>query len=95
MYSNEHTLQELLKRCYHRLDMDDTVTEMEVVRVYRQVVGDLISRLTSSAKFSKGTLTIKLRSAALRQELFYRRQSMADKINDGLGKTVVKQIVML
>ena len=32
MYSNEHTLQDLLRKAYHRLDMDDTAQEMEVVR---------------------------------------------------------------
>ena len=92
MYSNEHTLQDLLKRVYHKLDMDDTAREMEVVRVYRAVVGDLISRLTVTVRFAQGVLTVRLASAALGQELAYRRTTLADRINDGLGYQAVREL---
>ena len=92
MYSNEHTLQDLLRKAYHRLDMDDTAQEMEVVRAYRSVVGDLISRLTTKARYTMGVLRVELASAALRQELYYRRSSLTDRINETLGSTAVKKI---
>ena len=95
MYSNEHTLQDLLKKAYHRLDMDDTAREMEVVHVYRVVVGDFISRLTVRARFAKGVLTVQLASAALRQELTYRRSSLMDRMNESLGYPAVKNIVFV
>ena len=40
MYSNEHTLQDLLKQAFHRLDMDDTANEIDVKYAYRQVAGN-------------------------------------------------------
>ena len=95
MYSNEHTLQELLKKAYHKLDMDDTAREMEVVRVYKTVVGNLISQLTTNVHFAEGVLTVRLASAALKQELMYRRSSLVDKINETLGSPAVKKIVFL
>ena len=95
MYSNEHTLQDLLKRVYHKLDMDDTAREMEVSRVYRAVVGDFISRLTTKVRFAEGVLTVKLASAALKQELTYRRSSLAERINEMLGYPAVKKIVFV
>lgn len=94
-YSNEHTLHDLLRLAYHRLDMDDTATEMEVKRAYTVVVGNFINRLTWSTKFENGTLTVSLSSAALRQELFNRRTSLADKINETLGRNAVKKIVFV
>ncbi|MBP5645717.1 MAG: DUF721 domain-containing protein [Bacteroidales bacterium] len=95
MYSNEHTLQDLLQQAFRRLDMDDTVTEIEVRRMYNALVGDLISRLTWKLTFKDGVLTAKMASAALRQELFYRRNSLMDKINDNLGRKAVKEIRFL
>lgn len=95
MYSNEHTLQDLLKKAYHRLDMDDTAREMEVVRVYRAVVGDLIERLTTGVRYAQGVLTVRLASAALKQELTYRRSSLMERINDMLGYPAVKKIVFV
>ena len=95
MYSNEHTLQDLLKKAYRRLDMDETVMEIDVKRAYVSVVGDLINRLTQSVRFADGTMTVSLASAALRQELWQRRESLAGRINDIVGKTVVKKIVFM
>lgn len=95
MYSNEHTLQELLKKAYHRLDMDETAQEMEVVNVYGVVVGDFIKRLTVKAGYAQGVLTVQLASAALKQELMYRRSSLIEKINEALGRPVVKKIVLV
>lgn len=95
MYSNEHTLQDLLQQAFRRLDMDDAVTEIEVRREYNALVGDLIRRLTTSLSFKKGVLTVRLPSAALRQELFYRRNSLIEKINDSLGRNAVKEIRFL
>lgn len=95
MYSNEHTLQDLLRKAYHRLDMDDIAMEMEVKRAYTLVAGDFISRLTRTAKFSKGTLTLVIMSPALKHELSYRRSSLAEKINETIGRAAVKQIVLI
>lgn len=95
MYSNEHTLQELLSKAYHRLDMDEWATEVEVRTAYKAVVGDWLSKLTLAAKYDKGTLTLRLASAALKQELFYRRSSLAERINDTLGRQAVQKIVIL
>ena len=95
MYSNEHTLQDLLKKAYHRLDMDDTAQEMEVAHVYAVVVGDFINRLTVKVRYDQGVLTVQLVSAALKQELMYRRTSLAEKINETLGRPAVKKIVFV
>ena len=92
MYSNEHTLQELLSQTFRRLEMDDAVTEMEVRRIYNAIVGNLISRLTWSLTLKEGVLTVRLASAALRQEMSYRRSSLAGKINDTIGHNVIKEI---
>lgn len=91
-YKNEHTLQDLLRQTYHHLEMDDVATEMEVRQMYARIVGDLISRLTRESHYKDGVLTVQLASAALRQELFNRRSSLADKINEALNKKAVKEI---
>ena len=92
MYSNEHNLQELLKMAYRRLDMQDTVDEIEVKEAYKRVVGDLIFRLTWNVQYKEGVLRVRLASAALRQELFCRRESLKQTLNENIGHDVVKKI---
>ena len=92
MYSNEHTLQDLLIQVYHQMDMDDTLSEMEVTRAYNGIVGDLISKLTRQLKFEKGVLYAQIASPALRNELTYKREGLKERINTHLGRIVVKEI---
>lgn len=92
MYSNEHTLQDLLRKAFHRLEMDDMADEIEVKQAYHRVVGDLISRLTTNVRFDRGTLTVRLASPALRHELSYRRAGLIEAMNNALGRNVVKTI---
>ena len=88
----DRTLNFFLQNALRRLDLGEVADEMRIERVYRQLAGDLISRLTSSVQFSHGTLSLRLSSAALRHEMTMRRESLKQKINDHLGADVVKNI---
>ncbi len=90
----DRTADYYIQRMLRQWDLADFATEVEVERVYRQLAGDLISRLTQRLSFKKGTLRLKYMSAALRQEMTYRRDSLRDKINSELGAEVVKKIII-
>ena len=88
----DRTLDYYLQSALRRLDHGEFADELRVERVYRQLAGDLISRLTSSVQFSHGVLSLRLSSAALRHEMMMRRESLRQRINDHLGAEVVKTI---
>lgn len=90
----DRTADYYIQRMLRQWDLADFATEVEVERVYRRLAGDLISRLTQRLSFKKGTLRLKYMSAALRQEMTYRRDSLRDKINSELGAEVVKKIII-
>lgn len=91
--SNEHTLQDLMKQMFKDCDMIDKVNEMDVIKTYRSVVGDLISKLTHDIKLSDKTLYVKLTSAALRNELSYKKQDLITRINTELNSEVITSII--
>ena len=90
----DRTADYYIQRMLRQWDMADFASEIEVDRVYRQLAGDLISRLTQRVSFKKGTLRLKYMTAALRHEMTMRRESLQDKINEQLGAEVVKKIVI-
>lgn len=91
----DRTVNYYMQRFLHRYEMGELVSQMKVERTYRALVGDLISRLTSSIVFTDGTLRLRLLSAALRQEITMRRESLRAAINEHLGGEVVKKIVVV
>ena len=90
----DRTADYYIQRMLRQWDMADFASEIEVDRVYRQLAGDLISRLTQRVSFKKGTLRLKYMTAALRHEMTMRRESLQEKINEQLGADVVKKIVI-
>lgn len=92
MGSNEHALSDLLKLAYRKLNVETAVSELEVKTAYKDVVGQLIYKLTRSVKFQDGTLVLNLASAALRHEMEYRKDGLMEKINNVLGSNIVKSV---
>ncbi len=91
----DRTVDYYMQRFLHRYDMGEIASQMKVERIYRALVGDLISRLTSSIVYNQGNLRLRVLSAALRQELTMRRENLRNRINDELGSEVVKTITVV
>lgn len=90
----DRTADYYIRKALHSYDMGQLSDEIDVDRVYRELVGDLISRLTLRLSFRKGTLRLRYAAAALRQEMSFRSESLRTKINERLGAEVVKKIVI-
>ena len=90
---NEHTLQDLMKQMFKVCDMIDKANEMDIIKTYRFVVGDLISKLTQDIKLRNKTLYVKISSAALRNELSYKKQDLIIKINSEFNYSAIDSIV--
>lgn len=92
-YSNEHHISDLLSQLYRQNNLSSVVDIYQVRSAYNEVVGELIARLTQSLRFESGTLYVRLLSAALRHEMTLRKQSLIEKINQQLGRSVVEDIM--
>lgn len=92
---NEQPVATFLMQAFRRMNMTDAVNEYQVKEAYRSIVGDFINKLTWSVRYDNRTLYIKLASAALKQELSFRRNDLAHRINDQLGRSAVNKIVFM
>ena len=57
---NEYTLGDLIKLVYNECDLTDKVNEMDVIKAYNTIAGDLISKLTKEIKLRDKTLYLKV-----------------------------------
>lgn len=93
MNKDFHPLQHYLKNVYEQLNITEAVDSVEVTEAYKKTVGELLTKLTRDIRYDNHRLYVTLFSAALRSELFYKRQGLIDKINDTLGRPVLQEIV--
>ena len=89
---HEYGIAELLNVVYDYYDLRPIIDENAVRKAYTEIAGEMISKLTKSVSFKDGVLTLKFDTATLRQEVFYRRSSLMEKINEKLPEPIVKEI---
>ena len=91
----DRALDYYLNRAFQRLDLPEVASEIKVERVYRQLAGELISKLTPKVMYHEGELKLKLSSPALKQEMLMRRESLMQKMNESLGGNIVRRVTLL
>lgn len=89
---HEYGVAELLEVVYDYYDLRPILDENAVKKAYEEIAGELISKLTTSISFAGGVMTLRISSAALRQEITMRRSNLMEKINEKIGRELVKEI---
>jgi hypothetical protein len=82
----------VLDKSLKRLDPNGRLGEYGVWPIWNEAVGDTIARNAQPEKIRQGTLFVKVSSPVWMQQLQYLKDTIADKINQTLGKEVVKNI---
>lgn len=85
-------LGEVLKKSLKRLDLSPKLEEYGVWPVWDEIVGATIARNAQPEKIRNGTLFVKVSSSTWMQELQYMKEMISEKLNQSLGKKVVKNI---
>lgn len=92
--TNERTIGEILQDFFARPEIAAKVAEGRIPEVWRKVVGDLAANQTTDLRLENHVLYARIQSSVVRQELFYRRNSIAAKLNQVLGVKLVNVLIV-
>jgi len=74
--------------------IDIKLLEKELTNRWEDIAGSLVARHTLSINLYKNTLTIRLDSAPLKQEVNSRKTQLLTKINSNLKSKLIETIVI-
>jgi hypothetical protein len=74
--------------------LNSGLNNIKVQNLWREVMGNNVNSYTNEIVLKKNTLYVNLNSSVLRQELSFGKQKIIDLLNNELGKTVIKKIVL-
>jgi predicted nucleic acid-binding Zn ribbon protein len=86
-------LESLLDALYADLNFDAAAEEFKIVKIWSQVAGSHIARVSEVEKVVDGVLYVKVKNSAWRNELTFKRQSIMAQLNYKLQRPVIKGIV--
>ncbi|MBR4829045.1 MAG: DUF721 domain-containing protein [Muribaculaceae bacterium] len=82
-------INELLKQ--ENLDVE--LDEHRASALWPQIVGDGINRYTIRRYVKNGVMTVHLSSASLANELTLKRALIIQRINEALGREIIREII--
>jgi hypothetical protein len=88
----DQSLKTIISEMLRDSGMERKFNELEVIRCYREVVGDVVSRKTREVYLKGRTLVLKMDSGALKQELSFQKTRIIGLINERLGSQFLEQL---
>jgi hypothetical protein len=70
------------------------VNNERIKEVWMEVMGATISKYTTQIEILNNTLFITTNVAALKNELYYQKQSIIERINESLRENLIKEVVI-
>ena len=75
--------------------LEKSVLEVQVEEAWPKVMGSVVVGLTQSVEMKDGVLHVRVRSAALKAQLFENRFELVRKLNEAVGANVIKDCRIL
>ena len=82
-------IEDLLKK----ENLDVALDEHRASAMWPEIVGDGINRYTIKRYVKDGVMTVHLSSASLANELMLNRDALINRINQAIGREIIREII--
>ena len=89
-----NSLKNILKRFVSQKSLQKGMTNVRVCNAWKEVMGDNIAKYTTQIRFSRKTLFVGIKSAALGMELSYKEDIIIKKMNTHLDGEYINKIII-
>ena len=92
--NNTNNVGDIIRKLMKNPKLAEKMDELDALDVWKELIGGNLQKFVLSAKMHKGNLHVKLSSSVLRNELSYKKSELKERINQKLGKEIVKEIIL-
>jgi predicted nucleic acid-binding Zn ribbon protein len=90
----EYSLGEALRNFLQKSQLKGSIQALQIEAVWEQIMGKTVARYTDKIAIHGQTLYVNTTVAALRQELLYQKENIIERVNEALGETVIREVVI-
>jgi len=92
--SNLIKLGDAIDQLFRAQKLDVKISQFTVKNSWKDIVGDMVAKNTTEISFNGKTIFVTLNSAALKNELSFRKEDLVNNINKFCGTKLVDQIII-
>jgi predicted nucleic acid-binding Zn ribbon protein len=88
MQSLKITIDAMLRK----FGIDNAIAQNNALNIWNDVVGESVAKNAKPDRVEHGVLIVKVSSPTWRQELYFKKKEIIEKINQAIGKKVIRDI---
>ena len=92
--SNEQSIGVVIRKLLKNQKLSGRLLELDAIQSCEEVLGKELMKYVNEITFKKGKLIIKVKSAAVRNELSYQKSEILNKINQISKNEIVKEVLL-
>jgi hypothetical protein len=90
----EYSIDDAIEKFLEQSRIRGSIQALQIGDVWEEIMGKTIARYTEEIKIINDTLFITTHVAPLKQELIFQKEKIKLRVNEALGKKVIKEIVV-
>ena len=90
----EYSIGEALKQFLDGSRIKGGIQALQIEDAWEKIVGKTVARYTNKLQIIGDKLIITTDVAPLKQELVYQKEKIKERVNEALGKNVIKEIII-
>jgi hypothetical protein len=90
----EYSIGEALQKFLDESRIKGSIQALQIEDVWEEIMGKTIARYTHRISIIDGTLIIETHVGPLKEELVFQREKIKLRVNEALGKNVIKEIIV-
>jgi len=92
--SNQQSIGIVIKKLLKDQKLEGRLKELDILELSEELLGKNLMKYINDLSVKNGTLIIKVRSAAVRNELSYQKSEIIKKINKQVGNKILQEIIL-
>ncbi len=90
----EYSLGDAMKQFLQNSRLKGYMQAFEIEAVWEKIMGKTIAKYTEKISISGDKLYITTFVAPLKQELMYQKETIIQRVNEALGETIIKEVII-
>jgi len=75
-----------------KFGIDNAVAQNNALNIWNEIVGEKVANNTEPDRVEHGVMVVKVSSATWRQELYFQKKEIIQKLNNTIGRNVIRDI---
>ena len=92
--SNQQSIGAVIRKLLKNQKLEGRLKELDVLKLSEELLGKNLMKYINDLSVKNGTLIIKVRSAAVRNELSYQKSEIIKKVNEQVGNKILQKIIL-